>query len=298
MKKFIIQTITFAAFAAGVVITFHFLFLLMNASKLRLPSDVHTIYMGNSTIETSVNDTIVPHSFNMGKGADHIEFVYAKLKMLKRVNPQIDTLVVGLDDIILYKENDNDWPKWGINSPFFITEFDIDDHISNLRNFSFKWNSGYLTSMYDGSRWLYLSMRKDGIPRDLGVGGYEYLLRDKLQLDIKKNKDHHLKQNDPDSVSEGIIHYFRKMMTFCNSNGITLIFMSTPKHKEVWNKRAYREIHSKYFPEIPLYDFTEITYPDSCYGDVVHLNYRGARVFSEQLAQGFDSVRSTVPIQP
>lgn len=298
MKKFILRTITFAIFAIGFVYVFNIAFIKGNASKLRLPDDVHTVYLGNSTIETSVNDSIVPHSFNMGKSADHIEFIYTKIKMLKRVNPQIDTIVIGLDDIILHKEKDDDWAKHGINSPFFFTEFDIDDHISNLRNFSFKWNSGYLTSLYDGLDWFYLTTKKNGTPRDLKVGGYLYLVRDKLYLDITKNRADHLKQYASDDVSEGILHYFRKITNFCTTNDITLIFMSTPKHKERWNQRSYREIHSKYFPEIPLYDFTEITYPDSCYGDVVHLNYRGARVFSEQLAQGFDSVHSTIPVQP
>lgn len=298
MKKFILRSIAFAIFAVAVVYAFNIVFITANAYKLRLPDDVHTVYMGNSTIETSVNDTIVPHSFNMGKSAEHIEFVYAKIKMLKRANPQIDTLVVGLDDIILYKEDDEDWSKHFINSPFFFTEFDIDDHISNLRNFSFKWNSGYLSSMYNGLGWFYLTISKSGSPRDLAVGEYLYLVRDKLQLDIKKNLAGHSKRHNPDDVSDGILHYFRKIISFCKDNDITLVFITTPKHKEVWHQNCYREIHSKYFPEIPLYDFTEITYPDSCYGDVVHLNYRGARVFSEQLAQGFDSVHSTIPVQP
>lgn len=293
MKKFLLRSIAFVVFSAVIIGAFHVILMTKKASWLRLPDDVHTVFMGNSTIETSVNDTIVPHSMNMAKSADNVEFVYLKLKMLKRFNPQLDTLIVGLDDIILFK-GDIDWTGYGINHPFYFSEFDLDDHISNLRHFKMRWNQRYITSLYDGMKWYPLLIKKGGSPNDLQIGRYLYLERDKLQKDIDENSKKYSTKYNPDEISEGVLHYFHKIISFCERNDITLIFITTPKHKEYWGRNAFREIHRRHFPNVPLYDYTEIAYPDSCYGDVVHLNNRGARIFSGQLSKGFDSVHSTV----
>jgi hypothetical protein len=36
-------------------------------------------------------------------------------------------------------------------------------------------------------------------------------------------------------------------------------------------------------------DYSTFQLPDSCYGDVTHLNYRGARIFSQYLQERFSA---------
>lgn len=36
---------------------------------------------------------------------------------------------------------------------------------------------------------------------------------------------------------------------------------------------------------MPFYDYELMQLPDSCYGDASHLNYRGARIISEKIAE-------------
>ena len=39
----------------------------------------------------------------------------------------------------------------------------------------------------------------------------------------------------------------------------------------------------KNYSNIKFYDFKDMELPDSCFGDLDHLNYKGAKVFSEYL---------------
>ena len=278
---------------------FHAFLMSTKEDKLKLPADVHILFLGNSTIETSVDDKLIPHSFNFAKSAEHIEFAYVKLKMMKRINPQIDTVVVGIDDGILFSRD----PKWGrheINHPYFLTEFDKDDVIANLNYRSWEWNKNYLTSLYDTYKLLFIFTGR--VPGRLDMGGYSYLVRDKLKEDVERlaqeasadNPEASSTDRSVEKISPATLHFINKMISFCKQNDITILFMSSPKHKAVWNGRLFPEIYRRYFPSATMYDFTEVVYPDSCYGDTYHLNFRGAEIFSRQLASGFENVRSTV----
>ncbi|MDR0371726.1 MAG: hypothetical protein LBH80_07760, partial [Prevotellaceae bacterium] len=47
--------------------------------------------------------------------------------------------------------------------------------------------------------------------------------------------------------------------------------------------------HDAYMPDVKYMDYSTFQLPDSCYGDVTHLNYRGARIFSQYLQERFSA---------
>ena len=56
-------------------------------------------------------------------------------------------------------------------------------------------------------------------------------------------------------------------------------------HKVVRNDGdlLYERYYKQKYSHIKFYDFREMYLPDSCFGDLDHLNYKGAKVFSEFL---------------
>ena len=56
-------------------------------------------------------------------------------------------------------------------------------------------------------------------------------------------------------------------------------------HKTAWADTTYREYWSEKFPSIRFIDCTQMNLPDSCFADREHLNYRGARLFSDYLTK-------------
>ena len=53
---------------------------------MRLPENCYTVFVGNSHIECAINDTILKNSFNFGRSAEQMEFIYCKVKLLKKYN--------------------------------------------------------------------------------------------------------------------------------------------------------------------------------------------------------------------
>jgi hypothetical protein len=49
------------------------------------------------------------------------------------------------------------------------------------------------------------------------------------------------------------------------------------------------DFHDAYMPDVRYMDYSVFPLPDSCYGDIGHLNYRGARIFSQYLQERFSA---------
>lgn len=250
----------------------------------RLPDKENIVLLGNSHIETGVNDSILANSFNFARSAENLEQVYCKIKLLKRYNSQIDTVIIGYDNMIM--RQDLRKPMQGIFSPYFYDTYNISDIYKIILNGSFDYISSHFyyplhcEKIGQGIPAFYDS--KTNVSYLSNLGRYEYLVRDKLREDInlqKKNK-HYIK-HDIDKLSE---YFMGEIIKYCNNNGITILFLCTPQHKKYeFDKISYKEYYSKNYKDIKFYDLREMYLPDSCFGDLHHLNYKGAKVFSEYL---------------
>lgn len=295
MKRFLTKLALFTAVAATSIGIFIAAVLSVRHKAMHLPETVHTVYMGNSTVECAVDDRLLPGSYNFARSGELIEFVYAKTKALLQANPQIDTLVIGLDDIILFKDFDEPFTSF-LNHPYLTSEFTAADWAAIIKNSSFsRWTSYFshpLTMVQ--LRQLAAAARQNDI-RSLDLGNYRYLERDKLEIDLQRMAE----APEPaartvDDINPMVIHFFKKIEQICADNDVRLVLLSTPKYKNVHRDSVYRDFRQKYMPDIPLYDHVAVALPDSCYGDCVHLNHRGARQYSGVLAGELKS-RQPVP---
>lgn len=286
MRKFIINTIFFGCLAAILLGVYHLVLMYPQKKLMTLPKEYTTVYFGNSTVECAVNDSLIKSAYNFARSSETLDLVYCKLQLIKEYNPQVDTVVVGFDDIILFKDELNA----ELAHLYFTTGYSAEDWWMNLRKCSLDKNSASVSHIYHITRTRFMieAYLRNIRLEQLGIGGYLRLHRDKLEIDIEqREKD----KNDGKVSRERVLetfpaisrYYLDKIVEYCCDNNITLFFLNTPKHNYIWTDTIYRDIHRTYYPDVPLIDCMELTFPDSCYGDCVHLNYRGADSFSPML---------------
>lgn len=246
------------------------------SQMLHLSDDIHSVFLGNSTFEYGIDDRKIPNTKNFAQNAETIDLLYAKLKILKTANPNLDTVYIELDDIILL----NTKMPSVLSHPYLINEFTLKDIFTNLTHRSFERNTAYISHIYDfiKIRPLIIGNIKGGDITQLGIGGYSNLYRDKLTEDLK-NRSSQVKQEIP----EINIYYYNSVIEYCKEKGISPIFLATPVHKSTWNKNIHKSFKEKYFPEIKMIDCSNMELPDSCFGDRYHLNHKGARIYSDSL---------------
>ncbi len=79
------------------------------------------------------------------------------------------------------------------------------------------------------------------------------------------------------------LKYLTKIITLCKNNNIRVILIRSPQHKKYSgysNEIKYQEIRKQYFPSIEYIDFSKFPLKNSEFGDLEHLNYKGAAKFS------------------
>lgn len=281
MKKFLIQFLFFNLIACIFLIIFHFTLYRTIYNGLKIPGNITTFYVGNSTIESAINDKNLDNSLNFARYGEPINYTYAKIKSFVEVNPQIDTIIMSFDDTILFKE-EVCYPQQ--NVLYFFNQFESDDWLTNLRTLSLNKNFESFAHLYDIGQIkpLILTLfNSESNYRQLGIGGYYKINEYKLKTDIERRKHNPDKIKSEEEWPLYNKHYMDKIVKFCDDKKIALILLTTPKHKEVWDQEAFKAIHNKYYQEVLLLDFTKYNLTDSCFRDCYHINQKGAEIFTQ-----------------
>ena len=207
MKRFLLYTLIFIVITATCLAIFGLIICSTRSQSFRLPNNENIVFLGNSHIECAVNDTIVKNSFNFARSNDYTEQVYIKLKLLKRYNSQIDTVIIGYDNVLL--SQDLDKPILGIISPYYYDQYTINDITEIIKQSSFKYVSSHFYEPFDsikvGNVLPSLWGENININNINNLGGYEYLVRDKLQRHIE------FEQYSLKAITQSFIDLFERM---------------------------------------------------------------------------------------
>lgn len=284
MKKFIIKSIIFCISAIITFIIFGLIICSNRDKTLKLPDNCTIALLGNSHIECAVNDTVLKNSFNFARSAERTEFIFSKVKLLKKYNPELDTIVIGYDNVLCFQSADSAFSS-ELYSPYFYDTHNFSSISKILTNSSFKYINGHIAHPFDWFKLLQIGESiinsKINIKDMTNLGGYLYLERDKLKEDIKRK---HNKKNNNGDFDKLSVYFLDETLKFCHENNIIVIFLCPPQHKKsVFDNKFYREYYAQNYSNFKFYDFKDMELPDSCFGDLDHLNYKGAKVFSEYL---------------
>ncbi len=280
MRNFILKSLVFTVVVIICCISFWALVCSNRDQTLKLPNNCNIVFLGNSHIECAINDTIVKNSFNFARSAECMEYVYCKVKLLSRYNPQLDTIIIGCDNTLLtFKSSSSN-----LYSPYYYDTYNLNDINVILKNDSIEYIEGHIAQPFNWLKlvnilptFFYSNIDAHNLT---DLGGYLYLQRDKLDEAIKRQNNNIKKIQQSDANSA---HFLKKIEQFCKCNNITLIFLHTPMHSALNNDTFYKKFYKENYSNIKFYDFKDFHLPDSCYGDLDHLNYKGAKIFSEYL---------------
>lgn len=285
MRRFLFR---FSAFFFFAFCFFAFVFALLRISQyrlLRLPDDKHIVFLGNSHIEGAINDTIIGGSYNFGRSGDRVEMEYLKLKLLKSVNPEIDTVFVGFDNVLMYHSTQEEFNSVQMH-PYMYSAMDCEDWWKVLTMSSPSYLESFVVHPFSWMKLLdmrHLLKSKCDIRDFISLGGNDWPDEDRLLEDIEKRGN--LTGRYPEQKHDSLNAYFlRKTIQFCKKNRISLFFICPPQHQYTpCNKTDYKKWYAEEFSDVEFFDCLEMQMADSCYSNLDHLNFKGARIFSEYI---------------
>ncbi len=254
-----------------------------------LSSDTYLVFAGNSTVECSVDDRLIEHSINIAQAGEAYLYSYAKIKALLEENAYIRYVLISYSYADLLFEKEETW----LLSDYFMKEKVQNYHYlleNQERVFLFKSNpeaylNGLIKSVVKNLETIARSFFKDGSANSIpNFGGYKRLVRDKLSLDpgFETGTDEMVKRSTIQ------IRYLRMISDLCRQHSVKLILFNPPKHKS-YKENVNPEVMQLWLDvrqslsTDSLLDLSGFLMPDSCFGDMSHLNYRGASVFSHHL---------------
>ena len=284
MKQILLKS---AIFCFIITVCFFIFWIVLCSNRcetLKIPQGKNIALFGNSHIECAVNDSILKNSFNWGRSAEQMEFIYCKVILLKRYNPQLDTIIIGYDNRLLNQSVSTECHS-GLCSPYFYDIYELNDVKKILCNSSYSYIESHISHPFGWFKisdfiktFFYNSKSIKDLPN---LGGYINLNRDKLSEDINRNINTKYKAESYSNLS---IYFLDKTISFCDKNNIKIMFLCPPQHKKcVFDSMNYKKFYAEKYNKITFLDYRDMALHDSCFSDLHHLNHKGAKIFSEYL---------------
>ena len=142
--------------------------------------------------------------------------------------------------------------------------------------------SGYLNSTSLSFKNILNRVLKQNFNYSKSIGGYLYLERNKTDSLLKKIKTNTVEEkNIP--ISEINLNYLSKLLKLCKEHGKNVFLIRSPQHKRYpgySNESIYQRTRSNRYSSIKFLDFSKFPLKNAEFGDLQHLNHKGAKIFS------------------
>lgn len=254
-----------------------------------IPGDVHTIVIGASNGECAWNDSILPGTRNLCYSGYTHAAIYNSLRWAVEYNDApVDTVLfcINVPSLIYFEDSIIGESTW-VHKEEQVSFLDYPAFFSIYREFPDYWK-------------LITNLDFLWAPERTTPGGeFRFLNRDKLNdphsYDAVRSALSRI--GGKDGFSEDYIRshctiqvaFFRKVIRYCRDKQLNLHILCTPLHNVpdmIGNKGFYDFLSAELDKSSMIADYSRFPLPDSTYfGDLEHLNHRGARYFSEHIAK-------------
>lgn len=287
MKKFIRHCIVFSILAF-LVLTLLVIGTTLFAKKsfdYSIPENKNILVIGDSHTECAINDRILNNAFNLSQSATCYFYTYLKAREVINHNPKIDTLIISYSYGSLKKAKD-DWLIGAENLKFKIRDHLFLFNVSDFKELLIANPKDVLvfTPQVIAHNFKVLNYGYSAI------GGFDSTERDKLKEDILRLQNEPI-EDDALEFSKYQEYYLLKIYELSKEKNIKLILVNTPLHKEALNKykveykNHYCEFYALNMPEASLINHASFNMPDVGFADAYHLDYKGAKIYTEYLMQ-------------
>ncbi len=279
MKYFLTKLLVFSLILLSMLIGF----LLLNRyfANFKMKKSSPILIVGHSHSECAYNDSLINDVANFSQSGESYFYTYFKTKKLIEKNPEIQTILIEFSNNQI-NINMNDWiwaekyisyrfPKYGsfmnINSYLILLE-------QNPKSFS------------SSTRILIKNCIKNtftGYEFQEDIGGYFYLERDKTDSLVTNFPTISKLKNRKQELSEYNIEYLRKTVNYLMSKNKKVFLIRSPLHKMYEgysNEEQFQQILISKFSDVEFLDFSQFPLSNSEFGDLEHLNHKGATKFS------------------
>jgi len=269
---------------------------IMNKNKFyEIGKEKTVLILGDSHAAAAINDSLYANYFNLSKPAETYVFIYAKLKKILPLNPQIKTVILACAEHNIQQRKENIlWDEGFMNENIKIN-FNM---LSSKELFLLFANNpaksiASIFSLPKTQIQRYIQYASSDKPflLQFGFGGY-------LGLRGQKNNWNEINWNEtkkPLGAKESAnysktsfvqVSYLHKIVDFCKSHNVKIVFLRTPEYKLYvkGNEQEYFNLLQSQFSDIPLMDYANISLPDSFFYDFDHLNNNGAKVITNAIA--------------
>jgi hypothetical protein len=282
MKKIILKL--FFLFFIGFIFVFIFFkieaYLFNKNVSFKINPDTDYVVFGHSHAETALNDSLITNFENFSRSGDAYFYIYPKVKKIIKENKNLKVVLIEFSNNQVTKIM-NEW-TWG--DRFISTKFKEYEPFIDMQDQYVLLNHNF-PKYYD----LFFDIRKINFWKMINknysmsnynqFGGYNYLVRDKTDSLINN-----LTNTKIDFGKSKInIDYLEKTINFLKKQNIKVILIRTPIHSrslENKNELVFKEIIKESFSSVEFLDFNAFNLENKQFGDLEHLNYRGAKVFS------------------
>lgn len=290
VKIFIKKVVSF--FSILLLITI-FLFTLLNLyhdlflNEVKLSGNISTIFIGDSHIQTAINDSLIENSINISSTAESYYYSYYKLQRVLKSNPQIKRIYLGFsyhNFSKYYEDYINGKHSVNVSSGYFFT-LPVSERIRFLI-----WNAEtpilYLKKIFMSDLSKLLKTDNEGY-----INNFVNVRASEEEMN-KKLADQYYTNGKVNGFSNMNLEYLDRIIALCVAKKIEIVFLSTPLHPyyrenipEVFRNKYREIIKSK---KIKLVDLSSLSLPDDCFvPDGVHVNQKGAIITTEKLKKEF-----------
>lgn len=266
-------------------------FLLVNNTNktqfktFRVEQGVNKLAAGDSHIEMAIDDSILKNTLNIGHASESLVYTYNKIKLLKKENPEIDTIYLGIG----FQSFSDFYDGFTIGphilkKHLFILPLTIQlELLSKVKkpiHILAKWTGEELKTNFKGKRnpkyWL---------------GKFNNYYDNVTISDKAVNRRvnlHYFKRREVRGISDYNVLYFKKIVEYAHKNNIHLVVLNTPLHKKYSKQvpNSFKEFYYKIIKEhkLQLIEFEQLQLKDSDFlPDGDHVSKSGAVLVSEYL---------------
>lgn len=282
MRLFIKLTILFIVALLGIILIVENIsgYIVAKSSNFKLDSNPKYIVVGHSHPECAFNDSLIFDFQNISQSGESYFYNYLKTKKIIEQNPSIKVVFIEYTNNQI-NETMNNW-IWGtkyMNRGY--TKYSPFMSLTDKRMLFYNNHSDYLNSYSLSVKNNLERVFKNDYSYSKKIGGYRDLKRDKTDSLVANKVPYKIKSIT--NISEANLFYLSSLIEFCKEKELDVILIRSPLHKYYsgyLNEIKYKEILNKKYSNIDYIDFSNFPLTNSEFGDLEHLNHKGAKVFS------------------